>query len=396
MGHRDLILVLPLLARMLSAVAAGATPPAEESSGESATAIEFHIAAGDLADALDRFAEESGLQIVYDRSLVEGKRAPAITGTMRPAKALDRILQSSTLAWVYINDLTVAVRAPAVAAAATRPPARHVESNTNEDKPGPAALTYVKVVADPRRVLPSEASESSFGFSKDLLDTPRTVSIVSQQTIDLFGLSAVEDLVRFAPGVYTTTRFGIQGSVDVRNVPADTFFRGMKRLTLQGNGRSVLAAMDTIEVVGGPPSPIYGMGKIGGYTNMVPKSGRAASGEYLTETEGFTQLIKGSYGRSEGSFGLGGPFTLLDATGRHGAYYIYGLFEDSGSYTDGVPVKQQVLQAALNLDNVAGPFRLETGVDYQSSQTAGALTGRFAQDLVDTGRYIRGTPMVNL
>ena len=396
MGHRDLILILPLLVRMLSAVAAGAAPPAEESSGQSATAIEFHIAAGDLADTLDRFAEESGLQIVYDRALVEGKRAPAITGTMRPGKALDRILQSSTLAWVYINDLTVAVRAQATTAAAIRPPARHTESDTNEDKSGPTALTYVKVVADPRRILPSEASESSFGFSKDLLDTPRSVSVISQQTIDLFGLSAVEDLVRFAPGVYTTTRFGIQGSVDVRNVPADTFFRGMKRLTLQGNGRSVLAAMDTIEVVGGPPSPIYGMGKIGGYTNMVPKSGRAASGDYLTETEGFAQIIKGSYGRSEGSFGLGGPFTLLDETGRHGAYYVYGLFEDSGSYTDGVPVKQQVLQAALNLDNVVGPFRLETGVDYQSSQTAGALTGRLTQDLVDTGRYIRGTPLANL
>ena len=38
----------------------------------------------------------------------------------------------------------------------------------------------------------------------------------------------------------------------------------------------MLAAMDTIEVVKGPPSPIYGMGKIGGYTNMVPKAGRAA------------------------------------------------------------------------------------------------------------------------
>ena len=215
---------------------------------------------------------------VYDRALVEGKRTPAITGSMTPDQALGRILQSSALGWLYVNDLTVAVRAPHAAASdATRPAEHHVESNTNVDDSGPTVL----IVADPRRILPIEASEAAFGFSKDLFDTPRSVSVVSQQTIDLFGLSAVEDLVRFAPGVYTTTRFGIQGSVDVRNVPADTFFRGMKRLTLQGNGRSVLAAMDTIEVVGGPPSPIYGMGKIGGYTNMVPKSGRAANGEYL-------------------------------------------------------------------------------------------------------------------
>ena len=140
----------------------------------------------------------------------------------------------------------------------------------------PDSIDEILVTGDPNRVLPNAPSGSSFGFDKPLVDTPRSVSIISEETIDLFGLSAVEDLVKLVPGVYTTTRFGIQGSIDVRNVPADTYFRGMKRLNLQGHARSVLAAMDTIEVVKGPPSPIYGMGKIGGYTNMVPKSGRAA------------------------------------------------------------------------------------------------------------------------
>ena len=358
--------------------------------------VEFHIAAGDLADSLDRFGEQSGLQIVYDRSLVEGRRAPALAGSMTVGKALQRLLDSSPADWVYANDLTIVVRArqPSGRAAVQ---AGHPHTNPDEESDSaPTALTEIQVVADPRRILPSEASEASFGFSKNLLETPRSVSIVSKETIDLFGLSAVEDLVRFAPGVYTTTRFGIQGSVDVRNVPADTYFRGMKRLTLQGNGRSVLAAMDTIEVVGGPPSPIYGMGKIGGYTNMVPKSGRALTGGYLMETEGFAQIIEGSYGRAEGSFGVGGPLALAGDTERRGGYYVYGLFEDSGSYTDDVPVKQQVLQGALSLENAIGSFRLETGAEYQKSMTAGALTGRFTQSVVGTGQYIRGTPLVNL
>jgi iron complex outermembrane recepter protein len=72
------------------------------------------------------------------------------------------------------------------------------------------------------------------------------------------------------------------------------------------------------------------------------------------------------------------------------------LFEDSDSYTDGVPIRQDVLQAATSVDDFLGPMRLETGVSYQMSRTAGALTGRFTQDLVDTGRYIRGTPLVDL
>jgi len=257
-------------------------------------------------------------------------------------------------------------------------------------------LSVIEVNEDPRRVLPNEASDSAFGFAKSLLETPRSVSFISEETIDLFGLSAVEDLVRMVPGVFTTTRFGIQGSVDVRAVPADTFFRGMRRLSLQGNGRSVLAAMDTIEIVGGPPSPIYGMGKIGGYTNVVPKSGRAQTGSYLTQVQGFVQAIAGKYDRRELSFGIGGPLSFAERFDRHGGYYLYGLGEDSQSYAEGVPIQQQVLQAAISVDDFAGRFRLETGANYQVSRTAGALTGRFTQDLVDTGRYIRGSPLVDL
>ena len=256
-----------------------------------------------------------------------------------------------------------------------------------------AVLDEIIVTADPNRILPNSPSESSFGFNKPLLETPRAVSIISQETIELFGLTAVEDLVKVVPGVFTTTRFGIQGGIDVRNVAADTYFRGMKRLNLQGHGRSVLAAMDTIEVIKGPPSPVYGMGKIGGYTNMVPKAGRAAEGGYLDRPQGFASGISGSYDRAESSFGIGGPLRF-DA--RQGGYYVYGLAEESGTFAEQVDVGQRLVQAAMNVDDLLGDFRLETGVNYQKSTTSGALTNRFDQALVDSGRYLRGSPLASL
>src|SRR5258706_3154034 len=152
-----------------------------------------------------------------------------------------------------------------------------------------AKLSDVDVTEDPTRLLPSESSGSSFGFSKPLLETPRSVSFISREQIDLYDLSSVTDLGRVVAGVYTPARYGIEGSIDVRGVPADSYLRGMKRVVLQGNARSVLAAMDVIEVVKGPPSPIYGLGKIGGYTNFVPKSGRASVGGYLLQDQVFYQ-----------------------------------------------------------------------------------------------------------
>ena len=357
--------------------------------------VQFQIAEGALMDALDRFGEQTGLQVIYEVGTLRGVSTGAIRGLLQIDRVLDRLLARSGLAWTIIDGDTVVVRArtdESEAWSQNRAPSKPARWSGSSSEIV-AQLDPLWVVGDPNRVLPVESSASAFGFDKPLLDTPRSISFISQETIERFGLSAVEDLVRVAPGVFTTTRFGIQGSIDIRNVPADTYFRGMKRLNLQGHARSVLAAMDVIEVVKGPTSPIYGMGKIGGYTNMVPKSGRAATGNYLQKSQGFSQLVAGSYNRRELSFGIGGP---LHWTTEPGGYYVYGLLEDSDSFSYGVPVDQQILQAAINLDNFLGPFRLESGVSYQYSATAGALTGRVTQDLVDSGRYIRGEALADL
>ena len=385
---------MAVFAGLVALISCSIPAPSRAENNEAGKALEparFDIAAGPLADALDRFGDQSGLQIVYNPQLVAGRRSSRVTGRMQRREALDRLLDGSGIGWKQVNDLTVMLVQPE-RAADTRPPPTdrpRPENSGNEV----ISLADVQVSADPLRLLPSTPSTSAFGLDKLLIETPRSVSAVSSETIDLFGLSAVEDLVRLVPGTFTTTRFGIQGSVDVRNVPADFYFRGMKRLSLQGHGRSVLGALDTIEVVRGPPSPVFGMGKIGGYVDVEPKTGRAQNGSYVAGISGFAKAVAGSYERQEISFGLGGP---IDAFGRRGGYYVHGLFEDSDSFARGVPIKQELLQAAVSIDDFAGPMRLEMGANTQLSRTAGALTGRLTQDLVDHGRYIRGEPMVNL
>jgi len=269
-----------------------------------------------------------------------------------------------------------------------------LSASVSAQTPTPEAqIEEIVVSGDTAGFLGNRQSASSFGFDKNLLETPRSVSMISSEAIEAFGLSAVEDLVQFVPGVFTTTRFGIQGSIDVRNVSADTYFRGMKRVNLQGHARSVLAAMDSIEVIKGPPSPLYGMGKIGGYTNMTPKSGRADTGGYMDEASGFSQVIIGDYGRQEASAGVGGPLPLESKTG---GYYLYGLVEESGTYSRDIDVGQRMLQAAFSIDEAVGPFRMDAGINLQRSTTTGGLTQRLTQDLVDDGVYIRGTPLVNM
>jgi outer membrane receptor protein involved in Fe transport len=351
----------------------------------------FDIDAPNLADALDRFSEQTGLQVVYDENVIAAGHAVQMQGSMPIERALERMLAGSGLVWTFVSDKVVLVRRRVEAQQKSQSMSQARRASPRAE--GVTTLSLVKVTEDSTRSLAQEPTESAFGFSKPLIATPRSVSLITDDLIEAFGLSAVEDLTVLAPGVFTTTRYGIQGSVDVRNVPADTYFRGMKRLTLQGHGRSVFAAMDTIEVVRGPPSPIDGLGKVGGFTNVVPKSGRARAGGYVQALQGFTQLTYGTDERREASFGLGGP---IHALGKQGGYYTFALLEDSNSYTERVPVRQQALQAALSIEEFTGPLRLEMGWDYQVSTTSGALLNRVTQDLIDNGRYIRGEPLALL
>src|SRR6185503_3859730 len=77
--------------------------------------------------------------------------------------------------------------------------AESVEAQPDAPAPDGGITDVILVTADPNRILPNAPSASSFGFNKPLLETPRAVSIISEETIDLFGLSAVEDLVRVVP-----------------------------------------------------------------------------------------------------------------------------------------------------------------------------------------------------
>jgi iron complex outermembrane receptor protein len=281
---------------------------------------------------------------------------------------------------------------PAALMAQDAKPAESAESA--EPSGDDVKLSDISVNEDPMRAISNEPSASSFGFSKPILETPRTVSFVSEEQITLLGISSADDLTRVVPGVYTNRRWGLQGGVDVRGVSADMYFRGMKRLNMQGHARTSLTGMDSIEVVKGPPSPIFGMGRIGGYTNMTPKAGRAKSGSYLPSAQGFAQLVTGSWDRSEITFGVGGPLSLGE---KLGGYYVYGLLEDSPeTWVEKVHAKQKILQGATSIDNFVGPFRLEVGGQYQNSNTAGSYMSRVTQDLIDNGTIITGVPLVNL
>jgi len=236
--------------------------------------------------------------------------------------------------------------------------------------------------------LPGQDVEAVFGFGKSILETPRSASTISDEQMERFSISDIDELVAFAPGTFTQSFFGVAGSLDVRGTPGETYFRGVKRLDNPGNYPTPIGASSSVDIVRGPASPIYGPAKIGGYLNFNPKSARASGGQYLDENTGAFSYTLGSWDKSVLTAELGGPTTL---GGKEAGFYLYGEVENSGSYYDNTATDQTILQAAFNVD-ITDDLRFEFGGmyhDYDGNQVAG--WNRLTQSLVDNGTYITGT-----
>jgi iron complex outermembrane recepter protein len=251
--------------------------------------VEFNIPAGNLTAALDRFAEQSGLQVVYDQPVTKSAQAKALTGHLSRRVALDQLLKGSGLVWSYVNDSTVVVRAQkANAADASKP--------TAADSEGPVSAD---VSVQSQRV--TQKYDPTVN-----VDIPRTINdvqpyyIFDSETIEDSGASNVEDFlkqrltmnteVQSNNQLYGPTGYGPHGgnplgntsSIDLRGLGTNETLvlvdgHRVAGVNIQGTSEQPdvngipLAAIDRIEILPSSASAIYGGSAVGGVVNIILK-----------------------------------------------------------------------------------------------------------------------------
>ena len=246
----------------------------------------------------------------------------------------------------------------------------------------------VTVVArDAAGLLERQPSTTVFGLAKPLLETPRSASFVSAATLDRYGVRTLDDLVEVSPGAFTDSYYGVPGSLSLRGSLAENYFRGFKRVENRGTYPTPLPAADRVEIVRGPPTPVYGAGKVGGLLNFSPRTARVERG-YLTQPTGELELTGGAYGlkRLAGQIGL-----PVRSSGLDGGVYAYAEAEDADSFYRGVHPSHQLAQLSAEFDLADGWSLAFGGMAYRGRgyvQTPG--WNRLTQDLIDNGTYVTG------
>lgn len=326
------------------ALACWSTPsPAQPGTAPAALASprRYSIPPGPLSGALLAFGETSGLRVIALTEMVAGRRSPGVSGSRTADAALRELLAETGLAIRTVEGGTVTL---AVAAA---PAAVRLDADVLELPE--VAVNGVRRSGDPGTAfgpVPGYiARGSAVGTKTDtpLIETPQSVSVLSNEQLQAQKVQSVSEALRYAPGVRADSNgfnsraddFTIRG-FDVSR--SGLFQDGLRLYALGNQAQPVIEpyGLERIDVLRGANSVLYGQSGPGGIVDLVSKRPQATP---LHEI----QLQSGSFGRVQGTIDLGGAVnedgTLL--------YRFTGLARRSDTFEDFAKDNRVFLAPAL-------------------------------------------------
>ncbi len=285
--------LLAVLGVVLMSVPAMSQPNA----GQKAS-INFNIPATSLAEALNRFAEQSKLLIGGDASLTKDKQSQGLQGQFTTEQALNKLLDGSDIGYRIDSGNTVTL----------------MSAKSNNTQLKQLSEIQVKGVMEAKEsafgpVDGYVANQSATGSKTDtpIVETPRSISILSADKIRDQRMDTVNDAFRYTPGVFGEVRGASQRKrsvLNLRGFTTDSNFMVRDGAFDFANGDDNAEPdpylLERVEVLKGPASVLYGAASPGGIVNTVTKR---PTETYFAEVE----LNAGSFDQYGGKFDVGGP-----------------------------------------------------------------------------------------
>ena len=343
---RAIIVGLTVATASHAAMAATSQPATEQASRQS-----YDIAAGSLDRVLGAFGNQAGVMIAIDSALAKGVQSQGLHGSFAVAEGLERLLAPLGMQAEYEQgSYRVVARAAdgQVQLQATQISANQLGSiteGTGSYTPGTIA-TATRMVLTPR-------------------ETPQSISVVTRQVMDDFGLNAIDDVMRHTPGITVSTYDTERTNYYSRGFSIVNFqYDGIPTLRdaqySAGQTLTDMALYDRVEVLKGATGLLTGAGGPGGTINLIRK-------KPTSEFKSSIELGAGSWDNYRSQIDVSGPLTETgNVRGRAVAAY-----QDKKSFLDHYSRKTGVYYGILEVD--LDPDTLLTlGADYQDSDPKGS------------------------
>lgn len=275
---------MPISVRHCSvAVAIAFAAPVPVLAQQSVARYELNLPEQELADSLRALGKAAHVNIVFEPSVVAGRRAPALpAGKYTLDEAMNRLLAGSgvdarrTEGGSYVVEPRQERRAADAPASSASEPGRSPQS----------AQTLQRVV-----ITGKVQGFSATRAETDLKDVPQSVTVISQQTLQEQNANDLSTAFQWAPGITlernnSTNNVFYSRGFEINTVHID----GGGPLELQFRAgqlnRIDLSQYESIEVLRGADALFGGAGKPGGSINLARKRPLPDRGVSLTASAG--------------------------------------------------------------------------------------------------------------
>lgn len=312
----------------------------------------YQVAPGPLSSALAEFGVQAGVTISFDTEQARHLTTDGLKGSYSVEEGLSRLLANSGLqaqrqsngGYVLVANSTD----DALELGATQITANQlgtVTEGTGSYTPGTIA-TATRMVLTPR-------------------ETPQSISVVTRQAMDDFGLVAIDDVMRHTPGITVSTYDTERTNYYSRGFSIVNFqYDGIPTLRdaqySAGQTLTDMAIYDRVEVLKGATGLLTGAGGPGGTINLIRKKPTSAFKSSI-------ELGAGSWDNYRSQADVSGPLTETgNVRGR-----VVAAYQDKQSFLDHYSRKTGVLYGILEVDLDENTL-LTLGADYQDSDPKGS------------------------
>ena len=219
------------------------------------------IPAQSLLRALEAFASQTGLRIVYVSTVVRDQKSHPVSAGVNAQEALTRLLQGTGLRFEYLTPRTIRILS-----AVGGPPWEPAKTPSEEE------LQEVIVTANRRE--------------ENLQNVPMTIQVLTGETLAQLNATTFDDFVKYLPAVTAhgvgpgqnniyvrglgTADTGIQGSGWGGIFPNVAVYLDEQSVQLPGRNLDIYAAdIQRIELLEGPQGTLFGAGAEAGVLRYI-------------------------------------------------------------------------------------------------------------------------------
>lgn len=327
---------------------------------DTSAARQYHLQQDELGQVLTRFAAEAGVVLSFDPALTQGKTSQGLNGPFTVDQGLQQLLIGSGLNVQREEDgRYTLVPAPQQNGSVQLSETSIVSNQLGTVTEGTGSYTPGTIATATRLVLTPR-------------ETPQSITVITRQHIDDFGLNTIDDVMRHTPGITVSAYDSDRTNYYSRGFAINNFqYDGIPSTARNvgyaaGNTLSDIAIYDRVEVLKGATGLLTGAGSIGATINMVRK-------KPTNDLQGHVELGAGSWDNYRSEVDVSGPLTETgNVRGRAVAAY-----QDRHSFMDRYQRKTSVYYGILEFD-LADDTLLTIGADYQDTDpTASSWSGTF-------------------